>query len=314
MPETLVTVCIATYNHGEYISKCLKSVLNQKTSFKYKILLGDDSSTDNTQEIIHNFAVQYPGKITAIFRKENLGCPYNGLDLWQKVKSKYIAILDGDDFWTDPDKLQKQIDYLEANPNVSCCATDFDQINKDGVFEKNPEPYPEIVKLKTETIIRSKWCPTQTCTIVFHTSLLDLTPLFLHDQLIVCGDWALSCWFSTKGEVHILPDTTCTKRMNSGGIWSSKSNILNAYRLICFSCRMPRYFPRKYKQYFRQNLVRDMPIFLEQLIHLQNFKESSSYIFALIKIPIHISFIPSILKTFLIIVMNTIRMKKFSFQ
>ena len=148
MPETLVTVCIATYNHGEYISKCLKSVLNQKTSFKYKILLGDDSSTDNTQEIIHNFAVQYPGKITAIFRKENLGCPYNGLDLWQKVKSKYIAILDGDDFWTDPDKLQKQIDYLEANPNVSCCATDFDQINKDGVFEKNPEPYPEIVKLK----------------------------------------------------------------------------------------------------------------------------------------------------------------------
>ena len=229
-------------------------------------------------------------------------------------KGKYIAICEGDDYWTDPYKLQKQVDYLEANPNVSCCATDFDQINKNGIFIKNPETYPNIVKLDHKEVMQSHWSPTQSCTIAFKKELLDPIPIFLYDKLIYCGDWALSCWFSTKGEVHILPDTTCTKRMNSGGVWSSKSNILNAYRLICFSCRMPRYFPRKYKQYFRQNLVRDMPIFLEQLIHLQNFKESSSYIFALIKIPIHISFIPSIAKTFLIIVMNTIRMRKFSLQ
>jgi len=162
--------------------------------------------------------------------------------------------------------------------------------------------------------MKSKWCPTQTCTILFRKELINPAPAFLYDNLIYCGDWGLACWFSAKGEVHILPDTTATKRMDAGGVWSSKSNILNAYRLICFNFRMPRYFPSKYKQYFHQNLVRDMPIFLEQLIHLQNFKESCSYIFALIKIPIHISFIPSITKTFLIIVMNTIRMRKFSFQ
>jgi glycosyltransferase involved in cell wall biosynthesis len=309
----IITVCVITYNHNEFISHALNSIAAQKTNFNYDILIADDCSTDGTKEKVLAFS-ESRSNVSLILQESNVGPAKNFVELISTPKTKYISYLEGDDHWTDPYKLQKQVDYLEANPNVSCCATDFDQINKNGVFIKNPETYPSVVKLGYKEVMKSKWCPTQACTILFKKELVSPALAFLYDDLIYCGDWALSCWFSTKGEVHILPDTTCTKRMDSGGIWTSKSDILNAYRLICFSSRMPRYLHYRYKKDFYQNLVRDMPIFLEQLIHLQNFKESNSYIFALIKIPIHISFIPSILKTFLIIVMNTIRMKKFSFQ
>ena len=318
LPQTpILSVWLLTFNHRNFFENSIQSILAQKTNFDYEIVIGDDCSIDGTRELVLKYYKSNSSKVRLILSKKNywkqLG-PALSLELYKSCRGTYIATCEGDDYWTDPYKLQKQVDYLEANPHVSCCATDFDQINKVGVFEKNPEPYPSIVKLNSEDVMRSRWSPTQTCTVVFKRGLLNPTPEFFYDKLIYCGDWALVCLFSTKGEVHILPDTTATKRMDADGIWSSKSNLLNAYRLICFSSRMPRYLPTKYKLHFYQNLVREIPSFLEQLIYLKSFTESAYFIFSLLKIPIQISFIPSIVKTFFIILLNTFRMRSITFQ
>ena len=99
---TLVSVCIATYNHQDYIEKCILSVLEQETNFQFEIIVGDDASTDKTQKLIKEVLSSTNIERQLIFREINLGCPYNGLETFLRAKSKYIAILDGDDYWTDP--------------------------------------------------------------------------------------------------------------------------------------------------------------------------------------------------------------------
>src|SRR5690554_1685950 len=124
VPENpLVSVCVQTYQHAPYIRECLDSILMQKTDFPFEILLGEDASTDGTREICIEYAEKFPDKIRLfLHQRENniqiLDCPtgrFNTLHNFYKSRGKYIAICEGDDYWIDPLKLQKQIDILEKN-------------------------------------------------------------------------------------------------------------------------------------------------------------------------------------------------------
>jgi glycosyltransferase involved in cell wall biosynthesis len=118
----LVSVFMITYNHEKYIAQALNSVLMQKTSFDYEIVIGDDCSTDSTQKIIKDYVTKHPNKIKPIFQTVNVGAMRNAYEFTlPECKGKYIATLEGDDYWTDPDKLQKQVDFLESNENYSVC-------------------------------------------------------------------------------------------------------------------------------------------------------------------------------------------------
>ena len=117
----LVSICSITYNHAPYIRQCLDGFLMQKTNFAYEILINDDCSTDGTTEIIQQYATKYPNVIFPVYHDENqyskgLRGFYRRF-LFPKARGKYIALCEGDDYWTDPLKLQKQVDFLEANPN-----------------------------------------------------------------------------------------------------------------------------------------------------------------------------------------------------
>lgn len=112
----IVSVAMITYNHEKYIAQALESVLMQKVSFKYEIVIGDDCSPDNTQLVIREYAEKYPDKINAILRTENLGGINNLDDVLKKCRGKYLIILEGDDYWTDTDKLQIQHDFLASHP------------------------------------------------------------------------------------------------------------------------------------------------------------------------------------------------------
>ena len=121
----LVSICCVTYNHAPYIRNCLEGFLMQKTSFPVEILIHDDASTDGTDEIIREYARLYPEKFFPLIEEENQyskpnhKCPdfYN----YERARGKYIAYCEGDDYWTDPLKLQKQVDFLESNPQYSVC-------------------------------------------------------------------------------------------------------------------------------------------------------------------------------------------------
>ena len=117
-----VSIIVLTYYHEKFIAQALDSILSQQTKLKYEILIGDDASEDRTPEIIAEYARRYPKIIRPFFRKENLGATRNSWELRQKAKGKYVASLEGDDFWIDPQRLQKQWEFLESNADyIGCC-------------------------------------------------------------------------------------------------------------------------------------------------------------------------------------------------
>jgi glycosyltransferase involved in cell wall biosynthesis len=111
-----VTVCIVVYNQEKYIAKCIQSVIDQETDFDVEILVGDDGSTDGSRAIISKFQTLYPGQVRAIMREKNIGPTRNYLSLHEQASGRFVAHLDGDDFAL-PDKLSKEVDYLESNPD-----------------------------------------------------------------------------------------------------------------------------------------------------------------------------------------------------
>ncbi len=125
MNEVKLSIICCTYNHEHYIRQCLEGFVMQKTNFRFEVLVHDDASTDGTAAIIREFEQKYPNIIKPIYQQEN---QYSkGVDIFFQImipqtRGQYIAICEGDDYWIDPHKLQKQVDFLEANPEYSMCS------------------------------------------------------------------------------------------------------------------------------------------------------------------------------------------------
>ena len=123
-----VSICCITYNHEKYISECLDGFIKQKTDFTFEVLIHDDASTDKTATIIREYEAKHPDIIKPIYQTENQfskGVSVSNVYNFPRVKGKYIAMCEGDDYWTDPLKLQKQVDYLEMNKNCSLVFTNY---------------------------------------------------------------------------------------------------------------------------------------------------------------------------------------------
>src|SRR5688500_13476797 len=111
-----VSVWITTYNHEKFIAEAIESVLRQQPSLSYEIVIGEDCSTDRTREIVLSYKEKYPDKIILYLPKQNTGMVQMTKKSYSFCTGRYVAWLDGDDYWVDPFKLQKQVDFLEANP------------------------------------------------------------------------------------------------------------------------------------------------------------------------------------------------------
>ena len=126
--DLVVSVCVQTYQHADYIRDCLDGILMQVTDFPFELLLHDDASVDGTVEICREYAEKYPEIIKPIFQKENKYsqgiCPFTEYQI-PRARGKYIAFCEGDDYWTDTQKLQKQVEILDANKDASACVHDF---------------------------------------------------------------------------------------------------------------------------------------------------------------------------------------------
>lgn len=149
--KTMVSIIVLTYNHEKYISQALESILMQKVDFDYEILIGDDCSTDRTSEILKEYQEKYPDKIYLRLRHKNIGAAKNAYELYNNAIGKYLAHLDGDDYWTNEKKLQLQVDFLEKNVNYIGCSHRCNIVDEDGNFIKKTVPwikYKSIFTLK----------------------------------------------------------------------------------------------------------------------------------------------------------------------
>ena len=117
----MVSVCVTTYNHAEYIGQALDSILSQRTSFEVEVVVGDDCSSDSTAEVVRHYAERYPDRVRLLTTQHNMGMRANYRRTIEAARGEYIAICDGDDFWTDEEKLQRQVEVLESNAEVGLC-------------------------------------------------------------------------------------------------------------------------------------------------------------------------------------------------
>jgi glycosyltransferase involved in cell wall biosynthesis len=224
MTEPLVSVICITYNHENFISNCLDGFLMQETDFSFEILIHDDASTDKTASIIKSYEKKYPGKIYAIYQNENqFSKGINpGTLLYPRAKGKYIATCEGDDYWTDPLKLQKQVDFLEANAEYSFCFHDT-IILKQETGEKGKRigsrKIDESVDLKS-VIIENNF---PTASLVFR-NIIDWKNIPEWVMKTAKGDYALVVRLSEKGLGKYLSEPMSVYRVHSGGVWSGRQD------------------------------------------------------------------------------------------
>ena len=123
METPLVSVCMTTYNHEAYLRQAVESILAQETSFDVELVLGDDCSADSTAAICREYAAKYPGRVRFVTGERNVGWRANYRRTFEACRGKYVAYCDGDDWWSDPRKLQMQADLLESDPSCGMCYT-----------------------------------------------------------------------------------------------------------------------------------------------------------------------------------------------
>ncbi len=221
--EPLVTVILPTHNHAPFIAHAIESVLMQQTSYPFDILLHDDASTDGTADICRQYAAKYPEKITLIAQTVNqytIDRRIQSHILIPRVKAKYTAILDGDDYWVDPNKLQRQLDYLESNPDCTLCIGAADLVDvKDRVIG-HVAPYAESRIVDPADMIRGGGGFTATNTIVMPTQLLKELPKFA--DYIEAEDIPFQLLGALKGYAWYDAETLIAYRLTVPGSWSTR--------------------------------------------------------------------------------------------
>ena len=162
--DFFVAIWMVTYNHEDFIKQAVESVMMQKTDFKFKLFIGEDASTDSTRDILLELKNNYSDRIDLTLNEMNLGSSANAFNIYDKCyqsTAKYVALLEGDDYWTDSLKLQKQVDFLEANPDYEVCFTNIkivdnlNQVVKEKLFKPSLTDLFEINNLPN-------WAPTLT--------------------------------------------------------------------------------------------------------------------------------------------------------
>lgn len=228
-----VTVCITTYNVEKYIEQTLNSILSQKTDFNFEILIGDDCSTDNTRKILLEYKAKFPQIITLHFQEKNVGVNKNDYDLLYLAQGEYISWCDGDDYWIDDFKLEKQVCFLEKNPQYSCVHTLWkNYYEKENSFETiSFEQYDWEKNIKGKTYI-GKLLTRQDSGCRF-SSLLHRRDLVLkelnEDSSILTkidhlqNDLAILCLLVAKGPTFLMKDVTVVYRNRSESLSMTSS-------------------------------------------------------------------------------------------
>jgi glycosyltransferase involved in cell wall biosynthesis len=246
-----VSICCICYNQENFIGQALDSFLLQKTNFSYEIIIGDDCSTDNTMVICEKYANDYPGTIRLVRNKTNIGVLPNFIQTLNNCSGLYIAICEGDDYWCDPNKLQKQVDFLDTHPEYVGCFHNTEERFEDD----NDKPsflYCDFHSSRKISFADLSYCNLiPTCSVVFKNKLFPIFPKWLYELRM--GDWPLHLLNSQFGDYWYIPKIMGVHRLHKGSIWMLQDSALNNQYVVDAYNEMIRAFA-------------DNPILQQQLI------------------------------------------------
>lgn len=224
----MVSVCMLAYNHEHYIAEAIEGVLMQQTNFEFELIISSDASSDRTHEVVSEFVANHTkGKRVKYFNQQrNLGMQCNFIFALNECKGKYIALCEGDDYWTDPLKLQKQVDYISGHEKCNLVFTDV-QLLEEGEnrlkenwanITRNIYQFKDLIERNVIT----------TCTVLFRNSNNNagIDNWLKHFEI---GDYPLYLFLLRSGYAYYLKDITAVYRQHSGGIFSLKGieNLIN---------------------------------------------------------------------------------------
>lgn len=212
-----VSVVILTYNQKAFIGKAIESALAQETDFDFEILVGDDCSTDGAQEVISSYQKNYPNKVKAVLHSKNLGQNglFNTIETLKLAQGKYIAPMDGDDYWTNTKKLQKQVDFMESHPDFSACFHNALVTYEDGSpsHELNTPGQKTVVTIE-DLIGEDEIWFMATSAVMFKNGLMYYPEWFLQST---SGDIPRYVILAKQGPIGYVPGVMSVYRKNRGG-------------------------------------------------------------------------------------------------
>lgn len=238
MEEILVTIYCLAYNHEKYIRDALEGFLNQKTNFKYEVIVHDDASTDGTANIIREYEDKYPDIIKGIYQKENQykkNISIFNTYILPNVKGKYLASCEGDDYWIDNLKLQKQVDYLEEHPECTFCFTNANienQIDKKmrkfiPYTKEDSKYFDDTSKIYTlKNFHEIEFAPT--ASYIYPVSNISREPEYFKQQC-PSNDLKRRLYYTAMGYAYYINDITCVYRENvpnsATTVWKSQNKL-----------------------------------------------------------------------------------------
>ncbi len=247
MNDTLIlSIALVTYNCQKFVSQAMDSILMQKINCDYEIIVADDHSTDNTLQILLEYQKLYPKLIKILNSTHNLGITKNYQRAFKECKGKYIAILEGDDYWISPNKISKQIEFLEQNKDCSFCSHKIFIHNE---INNNATLFAPLKKQKFTTkdlIIDNFIGNFSTC--MYRQEVIKKIPLKLYDLQVY--DWMFNIINSTHGTIGYLLEPLSIYRQHEGGVWSSGNKLKQRVDIAIAIDKYNLFLDKKYDKEF----------------------------------------------------------------
>lgn len=249
-PPLKLSVAMITYNHECFIRQALESVLAQRVDFDYEIVVGEDCSTDGTRAILMDFYRRYPERIVPLLHDRNIGVMRNFQTTLGACRGEYLAIIEGDDYWTGEDKLKRQVDFLEQHPDYAMSfhraqIRDETGAGRAGVF---PHIGFKAGSYTIEDLLVENFIST--CTVMYRWGSVGPLPDWFLDLKL--GDWPLHILVAQSGKISLLDEIMAVYRMHSGGMWTSGQGIDQKYAMQRMMTALDRHMNFRYKNAIRR--------------------------------------------------------------
>jgi glycosyltransferase involved in cell wall biosynthesis len=240
-----------TYDHASFVEQAVASVLAQEAPFRYELVIGEDCSSDGTRNVVTDLQARYPDRIRVLLPQRNLGMHANFLQTLAACRGEYIALLEGDDYWTASRKLVRQVELLESHPEYAICFHDA-RIERNGHVQRDetfgPAAHGHVFDL-TDLLSR---CFIPTCSAMFRRGLVSAFPDWMSDLGML--DWPLFILNAQYGKIVYVPEAMAVYRIHGGGTWSSRKAAARIREEIKLLGHVNRFLECRYEDQIRREL------------------------------------------------------------
>lgn len=265
------------YNHEKYIAQAIDSILSQQVNFQFEIVIGEDCSTDNTRLILLDYWQKHPGVFKLLLHEKNVGPSKNHMLTMEACTAKYVAMCEGDDYWTSPHKLQEQVDHLEANPecNLSCHRVTHRQESSAAMLPWKQEAFVDYPTGRAITL-KNIFDPyiISTVSVVYRNAALDIPKL---KQVRFFKDLFLYSVLLENGVGMCMNKDWAVYRIHEQGIWSMQSQVKNLVANALTGLSITRYFKRSRKEVDAFAYYQTRNCFFEMGKEREKYKKEARY-------------------------------------